>query len=313
MSERSPRAAIGFDIGGTFVKAGRLSPEGRAEREEQLPTPSQEGPEALVRVIDALFRVLNPEGADLSVGVGCAGLIDAGRGLVRTSPNLPLWKDVPLADLLAGPLGVRPAFLNDANAFTLAEWCLGAARGASSAVALTLGTGVGGGLVLDGRLWTGRNGFAGEIGHVPLMADGPLCACGARGCLEALVGASAIARRYDKLAGGGASGPAGKGITPRGIAERARAGDAAALSAFAETGRYLGLALRGVVHLVDPDVLVVGGGISGAADLFLPAARDAMRENLMHPPELAPEIRPAALGAAAGWIGAALHGLNPVV
>jgi glucokinase len=311
MSERAPRVAIGFDIGGTFVKAGRLGREGRIEREERRPTPAREGPEALVRVIDSLFRELVPDGVETTVGVGCAGLVDPGRGLVRTSPNLPLWKEVPLAELLAGPLGLRPAFLNDANAFTLAEWRLGAARGASTVVALTLGTGVGGGLILGGRLWTGVNGFAGEIGHAPLIADGPPCVCGARGCLEALVGSSAIVARYVGSADGRPAGPSGAGsITPRGIAARAREGDAAARRAFEETGRYLGIALRGAVHLLDPDVIVIGGGISGASDLLLPAARRSMRENLMHPPELTPEIRPAELGSAAGWIGAAVYALD---
>jgi len=158
---------------------------------------------------------------------------------VRTSPNLPGWTtEVPLAGLLGSATGRRPAVLNDANAFVLAETRLGAGEGHRHVVGLTLGTGVGGGLVLDGRLWTGRHGAAGEIGHVCLLADGPRCACGARGCLEAMVGTRAILDRYAAMAEAPATA-----ATPRDIAARALAGEAAAVETWRETGRLLGLAL----------------------------------------------------------------------
>lgn len=296
--------AIGIDIGGTAVKAGRLD-HGKPAESLERPSPAREGPDAMVELIAGLIAELHG-GSGLPVGIGCAGLVDHERGLVRTSPNLPGWiAEVPLADLVCAATGRRPAVLNDANAFVLAETRLGAGEGCGHVVGLTLGTGVGGGLVLDGRLWTGRHGAAGEIGHVCLLADGPPCACGSRGCLEAMVGTRAILHRYAAIARIPSSD-----LTPRDIAARALAGDVAAVETWRETGRLLGLALAGLTHLLDPDLFLIGGGIARASDLILPSARDALRENVMLPAELVPPVVPARLGPDAGWIGAALAALD---
>jgi glucokinase len=194
--------------------------------------------------------------------------------------------------------------LNDANAFVVAEWRAGAGRGASSLVGLTLGTGVGGGIILLGRLWTGRNGTAGEIGHMPLLVDGPLCACGARGCLEALVGTRAILGRYRSARGRADVADDGR-LTPQEIARRARSGDENARATYRETGRLLGLGLVGLTHLLDPERFVIGGGVAGAADLLLPAVEEALHAGAMLPARLLPRVFPASLGPDAGWIGAA--------
>lgn len=312
------RRAFGIDIGGTAVKFGRLGPEGAIEVRMEKSSPAREAPGAMVALVADIVRELGADGAPgpaggsgpagagagaFPVGIGCAGLVDPVRGTVLTSPNLPGWIDeVPLAELVARATGTRPVLLNDANAFVLAESRLGAGRGASTVVGVTIGTGVGGGLVLGGNLWTGRHGAAGEVGHMPLQIDGPLCACGGRGCLEALIGTPAILARYRALAGGvGASEP----LTVRRLAQRATDGDGVALDVFRETGRLLGLALAGLTQLLDPDVFVVGGGIARSAALFLPAARAALAEAAMLPVLMQPRVEQAALGPDAGWIGAA--------
>jgi glucokinase len=321
------RPALSFDIGGTAVKAGRLGPDGTIEARLERPSPAREGPSVMAELLADMARELgaavprsipapaDPEGCEgspIPLGIGCAGLVDPWRGVVLASPNLPGWApEVPLAELVARAVGARPLLLNDANAFVLAETRLGAGRGAATVVGITLGTGVGGGLILDGALWIGRHGAAGEIGHMPLMVDGPLCACGSRGCLEALVGTRAILLRYRSLAGSGNA--AGEDhtrggqmpLTVRRLAQLAAEGEAAAITTFAETGRLLGLALGGLTQLLDPDLFVVGGGISRSASLFLPAARGALAEAAMLPRSMQPRVEAAVLGPDAGWIGAA--------
>jgi glucokinase len=301
--------ALGIDIGGTGIKAGCLDADGRRVVELEEPTPAREAPSVLVEAVAGLVRRLQGGvgEAACSLGIGCAGLVEPGPGMVRTSPNLPRVADLPLAEMVLERTGMRPVVLNDANAFTLAEARLGAARGASSVLGLTLGTGVGGGLLLAGRLWEGFHGYAGEIGHTPVSSGGPPCACGLRGCLEAFVGAGAILRRYrEGRANAGVAGGPEEALTPKLLAARAREGDAQALEAFRETGDWLGISLGGFVHLFDPEVMVVGGGVSGAADLILPAARESMAARVMLPRAELPAVLPAALGPAAGWIGAAL-------
>jgi glucokinase len=290
--------AIGFDIGGSFIKAGRLDPAGGIAQEWRWPTPKT--PEEALALLAGHLR---EHGGGAPAGVACAGLVDH-AGILRRSPNLPGWIDLPLGSRLSGAAGVRVAVLNDANAFLLAEVRDGAARGARSAVGLAIGTGVGGAIWIGGALWTGRSGFAGEIGHMIVDAAGPLCACGACGCLESLVGTSAIVERYLRFA------PAGEARTPAEIHALAAAGDSAAISAFAETGRVLGLGLVSLTHLLDPEVIVIGGGISAAAELFLPEARRALAASFV-PADRRPAIHPAALGNAAGWMGAALAAMVP--
>jgi glucokinase len=286
--------SIGFDVGGTYVKSGHLSEDGAILHEARWPTPT-----SVERLLDAIAAQRDAWDRAAPFGIACAGVIDSAGTVVR-SPNLPGWKDIPLRLLARERIGRDAAVLNDANAFLLAEAKLGAARGARHAVGLTLGTGVGGAILLEGRLWSGVHGFAGEAGHAVLLADGPLCACGSRGCVEALVGTQAILERYRRLA---PNAPEAK--TPREISTRARAGDGAAIHTLAETGRLLGLALMSLAHLLDPEIFVIGGGVASAADLILEPAREALRSSPLLPGRT-PPVMPAALGNSAGWIGAAL-------
>lgn len=296
--------ALGADIGGTAIKLGLLEASLGIVRQTEVPTPAGAD---LATLVDALLAgLLGLAGSDSSLrdlpfGIGCAGIVDPRARTIARSPNLPGLRDAPLATEVAKRTGRMPILLNDANAFVLAETRLGGARGASSVVGLTLGTGVGGGLLLGGRLWEGAHGFAGEPGHAPVALDGPTCACGQRGCLEALIGTRAIVDRYAARAG-----VLSAGLTPEEISRRAKAGDADARDTWVETGRLLGLGLIGLAHLLDPEVFVIGGGISRSASLFLPRAVEEMERGLLHPAHLRPRVVCAELGPAAGWIGAAL-------
>lgn len=300
------QARLGADIGGTAIKCGRLDADGRVVAEQEVGTPAREGLAPLVdALLGALATLFAPgESWDtFRIGVGCAGLIDPRRGVVVSSPNLPGLRRAPLRDAIRERTGIAAALLNDANAFVLAEARLGAGRGMRSVIGLTLGTGVGGGLVFDGELWEGEQGFAGEPGHAPLSLDGPLCVCGRRGCLEALLSARAVSSRYATLAG-----VAEAGLTPAEISRRASTGDAHALAAWSETGRILGQAMLGLSHLLDPACFVIGGGQSRAASYFLPRAEEELRTQLLWSDERVPLVRAAELGPSAGWIGAALAG-----
>lgn len=297
--------ALGADIGGTAIKLGRLDGERRAERE--IPTDPGSGSGSLAARLSAAWReLLSPGEATPPLGIGCAGLIDAAGGTVVTSANLPGWTREPLADQVAALMGRRPVLLNDASAFVLAESRLGAARAHSGGtiVGLAIGTGVGGGMVIGGRLYEGPRGFAGEPGHMPIHLEGPICACGARGCLEAMIGTRAIQAAYARRRADDTV------HTPREIFQRAEAGDAAAAAVWEEIGSILGRALTGLTHLLDPDLIVVGGGIARAGDRLLAPARRAFGATVMAPPELRPAIVPAALSNGAGWIGAALRALD---
>ncbi len=301
---------IGIDIGGTLIKGGFLDANGEVVHELARPTPADDPPEATLPVIVSMVRELTDRGgATTLLGVACAGLVDPVAGVVRRSPNLPLWSGVELRRLVGGALGMSPLVLNDANACAVAEARRGAARDVPSVVALTIGTGVGGGILIGGRLWAGRNGFAGEVGHIVIQAGGPRCSCGASGCLESLVGTEAILRSFHASGGDPAAAQEGTdrtGVTPRDVSLLARNGNAAALHAYEEAGRFLGIGLASLTHCLDPDVFVIGGGIARSADLLLPAARASLVETSFYPEEMLPEIRVAAMGPSAGWIGAAL-------
>ncbi len=308
--------AVGIDIGGTEIKIGRVSERGAVLARAQIAAPIEvPGAEAVDRIAAAAAPLLAGAGP-VRVGVGCAGLIDSRRGVVHTSPNLPLWRDLELGRLLTARLGTPAAVTNDANAFALAEARLGAGRGQRIVVALTLGTGVGGAIVIEGRLFAGTHGFAGELGHMSIDRDGPRCPCGNRGCLELYVGRRGLVADYLERCHWQPGAPGHdlaegrrERVDPKLIAQAARRGDAAAREAFGRAGEALGGALADVGNLLDPTVFVVGGGVSQAGELVLEPARRVLAERAMARAVAVPAILPAALGVEAGFIGAALHGL----
>jgi glucokinase len=287
------KPVIGVDLGGTKILTASVDRDGRIEERLEVPTPadSQEG---LLAAIWESIETVAPDGC-AAVGLGVPSVLGPG-GRVLASNNLPL-KDVPLAELVSGRFGVPVAVENDASVAAYAEWRLGAGRGAQGLVLLTLGTGVGGGVVHAGALF---RGWA-ELGHTVVVADGPPCqgACTGRGHLETLVSGTA--------ADAAAVGLWGEGATAELLVGRAQEGDEEALDALAHMGHLLGIAIGSFVNVFGPDVVVIGGGFGVAAHEFLlQAALDTARREAVEPAKERLRIVPAQLGEDTGAVGAAL-------
>ena len=306
--------AVGIDIGGTLIKGGWVDAGGRLFSPWEIPTPAG-GPAAeTVTALSRAIRAFAGRRRPLAVGVGCAGLVSSHLGIVHVSPNLPVWNEVPLGPLLGEELEAPVFVLNDANAFALAEACAGAGLGLSPVVALTLGTGVGGAIVIDGHLAEGLHGFGGEVGHMSIAWDGPPCPCGNRGCLELFIGRRGLVAAYlarsewapgeiaHDLAGGDRAA-----LDPRLLARAAEAGDRIARDVFAAAGEALGTALANLSNLIDPAIFVIGGGVAQAGDLLLDPARRSLAARAMIGAAGVAPVVPAALGVRAGTIGAGLY------
>ena len=247
-----------------------------------------------------------------STGLDCAGLIDGTKGYLYYSPNLPGWKDTDLRAMFAGELGLPVTVDNDVNCAAWGEFVLGAGRGTRNFVCLTLGTGIGGGVIADGRLYRGWQGMAGEVGHQVIDSSGPQCVCGTRGCLEAMANASSIVSRARAAiaAGTGSLLEDGDGLTAKDIATAAADGDKVALDALAGAGQALGTGLANIVHLFNPEVIAVGGGVAGAGELILGPARESMRGQLMDDILASVKVVQAELGNTASLVGASMLALD---
>jgi glucokinase len=278
--------SIGLDVGGTKILGVVVDTDGRVLEEVREPTPANDGA-ALVRAMAAAVTALRARHPDIGgIGAGIAGAVTR-EGVVRYSPNLPGLVEAPVAKLLAEATGLAVRADNDATCALWAEHVLGAAAGAGDVLFVALGTGIGGGLIVDGRLVRGAHGFAGEIGHMVVVADGIPCVCGRRGC-------------WERYASGTALG--GEGVTLA-----ARDGDATALRAFDELAGWVALGLVNLVQALDVERIVIGGGLAEASDLLIPRVRAAYDERAVAPAHRPPvEIVAAALGDRAGAIGAAL-------
>ncbi|HYM84963.1 MAG TPA: ROK family protein [Candidatus Dormibacteraeota bacterium] len=295
---------LGLDLGGTNLKwavVAHRDGEWRTVDRGQEPTrelPDPAGvPAAVVAQLAEVGRAAAGQaGPVVSVGIGVPGLFDPVAGSTRFILNIPgPWAGQPVAGPVAAALGVPAALINDARAFGVAELRLGAGRGARAMVGLTLGTGVGGVIAVDGHVYQGRDGTGGELGHQTIDPDGPWCNCGSRGCLESFARADQIAAACGTP-------------TAEAAFEAARRGDPEAVRGIADIGRYLGVGIATMITLITPDRVVIGGGISAALDLLLPPIR-AELERRVRTTALAPvELVPAELGIWAGAIGAAIHG-----
>ncbi|MGN9847013.1 ROK family protein [Nonomuraea sp. H19] len=302
--------AIGVDVGGSKVAAGLVDQRGQVHRRMSLPTPSRHGPAAVISLIAGMCRDLGSRAADpgLSVGVGSPGVVDPFSGTVTAATDtLPGWKGMDLAGELAKATGLRVVVGNDANAFAVGEHLHGAGRGASDVMYVTVGTSVGGALVLQDRLLTGAHHRAGELGHFPIFEAGHgVCSCGRAGHLETVASGPAIAAAYARLVDDG---------TPRDlreVAEHARRGDAAAVTALSRGAEVLGRTLAGLAGVFDPRRVVVGGGVSQIGARYWAPLRDAFHNGALTVSP-AVEIMPAALGDDAGIVGAAaltVHSLD---
>jgi glucokinase len=309
--ERAP--VLGIDIGGTKLAVGVATPAGELLAERREPSEAREGPDAMIGRATRMAReAVDEAGMDLgdvtAIGIGCGGPLDPRRGIVHNALNNPGWVDVPLVARIEAELG-RPAFLdNDANAAALGEHRFGAGRGVDDLVYLTISTGVGGGLVLGGRLYQGDNGNAGELGHIAVQVlGGRPCHCGSIGCLEAYCSGTNIAARFLEAvaADGGASVLRGRGeVTARDVVDAARAGEALARRVWDETTMLLGGGIVSIVHAFNPRLVILGGGVTLAGDLLFDPVRRIVTERAM--PWLAEgmQIVPAQLGDRVGVLGA---------
>ncbi len=311
----SARSAIGIDFGGTTVKIGLVTDGKIVDRRPPLPTQSFSGAapliDAMVQDVEAL-RNSHPQTPLVAVGVGMPGLVDREGGIVHGLTNVRGWTDIPLRDLLTQRTQLPAELENDAKAMTYAEWRHGAAKGRRNVVCVTLGTGVGGGLILDGRLYRGTQGGAGEIGQMGIDAHGRPGNFGNLGALEKYAGNRQIGERAIELyAAAGKPAPAGE-MSPLALQKAAHAGDEIALALWQEIGGQIGFQLANIVWLLNPDAIVIGGGVAKAGDLVFGPIKaeiqrrcsDVLWENLA--------IVPALLGSDAGLIGAATLALDAV-
>jgi len=291
---------LGLDLGGTNIKwvvIEREDGEWRSLDRAQVATPAADGPDAVVsRLATVGAEAIRRNPGVSTVGIGIPGLYDPVAGTTRFLVNVPgAWAGRPVAPPIGAALGLPAFLINDARAFGLAELRIGAGRGALSMIGLTLGTGVGGVIAVNGQVHEGHDGTAGEIGHQTIDPDGPWCGCGNRGCLEAFA-------RADQIAA--ACGTA----TAEDAFVRARAGDALAIEGLALVGRYLGIGIANMITVISPDKVVIGGGISAASELLMGPIRDELRQRVRTTSLDDVEIVTAELGTWAGAIGAAMHG-----
>lgn len=320
MPRRSSTYVVGVDLGGTKISVGAMPADGKRQLAMRaVPTLAAEGADAVVRRItdsieSVIAQTMAETGAKRSdfagVGIGSPGPLDREKGLVITTPNLG-WTDFPLRDRVSEVVKLLAVLDNDANCATLAEWWVGAAQGANNVVGMTIGTGIGGGLILNGKLFHGSSDAAGEIGHTTLDANGRRCKCGNYGCLEAYASGPATAERArERMAGGEDSqltamcdGDISK-ITAQMVYDASARGDDVAREVVRETARFLGTGIANLLNVFNPEVVVLTGGVAQAGeDLFRPL-RAEVRRRAFKPSVDACRIVPGSLGGNAGTVGA---------
>lgn len=309
---------IGIDVGGTNVKIALVDEKGKIIYSNSVPTYANMGYEYTVNNIKQAIRDLMKETKSDSktiqgIGFDFPGQVDYKKGIVKLAPNIPGWVNVPIAKMIEDEFQIPTRIDNDVRCAALGELNFGAGKGCENFVCITVGTGVGSGLVVNGKLVRGAANAAGEIGHIKLqMNDGPICGCGDTGCLEAFAsGPSIVAMAQDYLKSGkstkfrelaGAEGD----ITPYLVAKAAEAGDPVAKRIFEIIGTYLGMGLTSVINLLNPEKVIIGGGVAEAGDLLLAPIRKTVQERAMVVARESVEIVPAQLGNTAGVIGASM-------
>jgi glucokinase len=302
------------DVGGTKIAAGVVTPEGRILKETRYPTPASPG-----RLVESIARSILEVKDGFEVGGVClavAGLILAEENTVVFSPNLHAVEGIPLKGELEPRIGLPLTLENDANAATWGEFRFGAGSEVDHLVFVALGTGIGGGVITHGLLMCGAQGAGGELGHVTIQSTGPRCACGNRGCLEALASGTAIRRRARELASDHPDSALGRLAADRkvlgeDVTRLAREGDEVAIAVLEEAGRWLGIGLAGFVNIFNPEVIAVGGGAMAAGELILETAREEVLLRARRPSRDLVEIKEATLGPRSGLLGAAALARDP--
>lgn len=282
---------IGIDVGGTAIKLGRFSQDGTCLQSLTVATPQPQTPEAVLAVMVDAIAQIDVDNQTIAIGVGTPGPADATGRIAQIAINLPGWQNVPLADWLEAKTGKPTVIDNDANCAGVGEAWLGAGRQFQNFMLLTLGTGVGGAIILDGKLFVGQRGAAGELGLITLQPDGPICKSGNQGSLEQYTSIQAIRRRTGK--------------EPAELGMLAKAGDANALAFWQEYGRDLGIGLASLIYVLTPQAIVIGGGVSASFEFFFPAIKAEIDKRVMPTSRMGLQIIPAQLGNSAGMVGAA--------
>jgi len=304
--------AAGIDIGGTKISIALARADGGIVAKQQFATHVESGPSAVLenisRAIDSM--ILEGRFSLEAIGVGCPAPIDIDKGLIMSPSNLPGWSEFPIVDLLKERFGVPVQLENDANAAALGEYTYGAGRGHKSLFYVTVSTGVGGGVILNGELYHGVATAAGEIGHTIVQPDGILCNCGSVGCLETICSGLHIARRArERLAGNAPSVMRDmvantNDVTARIVVDAVRQGDALASSVWDETCHYLSIGIANAISLLAPEIVIVGGGVAAAGDLLFAQLRARVPKFVSMVPASAIRIEPAELGVDSGVYGA---------
>ncbi len=282
-----PNFSIGVDLGGTNLRIAAIDEQGNLIEKVGLKTRASMGRDYVIHeMCDAIRRLTSqhePAGQLLGIGIGVPGIIDLRTGFLRECPNLPGWSDTPVQEEVERTLGVKVVLENDANAAALGEKWLGAARHVQDLAIFTLGTGVGGGLMLDGKIWHGMTGMAGEFGHMTIDKEGIPCSCGSRGCLEQYASANAIMRMAAEAIDSGAAPRLSEAsrsepeFSPKNVHDLATQGDEEARKIFRQVGRSLGMAVSDLINVLNLPMYIIGGGISSAWESFAPYLFEELR------------------------------------
>lgn len=307
---------IGVDVGGTNIKLALVNNEGHIGYSNSVPTRAEMGYEYTISVmkqaISNLMTATNTTKNDIEgIGFGFPGQIDYKNGIVLNAPNIPGWVNVPIAQAMEIEFGIPTKVDNDVRCAALGELNFGAGKGCENLICITVGTGIGSGIILNGKLVRGASNAAGEIGHIKLeMQDGPICGCGDYGCMEAFASGPAIVAMAEEYIKGGKSTKyrelSGGEITSFIVSEAAKQGDAVAKRIFTIIGEYIGVGMSSVVNLLNPEKIIVGGGVADAGDILLNPIRETIKKRAMPIQSSAVEVIPAQLGNSAGVIGASL-------
>lgn len=311
------RYVVGVDFGGTHLRAALVQEGGQIEEQLKRETRAQLGPQAVLdRVADAVRDVADdvPAGSELlGVGVIAPGPLDPYRGIVLRTPNLEGWDNLPITAELERRLAMPISVGNDANLAALAEYRYGAGHGCDPLIYLTISTGIGSGFIINGQMLLGANGMAGEAGHMQLVADGPVCGCSNRGCVEALASGPNIAREATVRLTRGLPSSLSEvdgAITAKEVVEAAQAGDHMARDVITRAGQYIGMAVANLVHIFNPQRIVIGGGVSNAGEFLFGPIREVANERVMPGYRGTFDIVAAELGDDVGLLGAAALALS---
>jgi len=317
-TEKQKLPVLAIDLGGTKIITAIISNSGQVMAKEYQLTLADEGPQLVIKrifsAIDHLLSLRNIGSSQLaSISIAAAGAINFDKGLITSSPNLPGWDAVPLRDIIKEKYRVITFLINDASAAALGEHRLGAGRGVSNLIYLTVSTGIGGGIIINGKLYSGQCGGAGEIGHMTIDVNGPRCNCGNTGCFEVLASGTAVAKEAIRRIRQGERSSlieivAGKieNITAEKVEVAARGGDSLALDIISRAAIYLGVGMVNLVNIFNPEMIIVGGGMAKMGDLLLNPARQVVKERAFQLSAQAVRIVPAQLGEDAGVLGAAI-------